>query len=115
MEKEYKDPADFFQERDFPGRKLIAWGVGIWAVHWLLTGWIFRMNAFSEEINLVASLPLIPAAVLFLVGFWKAVKGKGYHPVLFLIAFTGFIGLLVLFFLPDQSKQKDNQSLLEND
>jgi len=77
MEKKYQDPADFYRERDFRGKKLIAWGFGIWVFHWLITGGVFRMVAFSDEVNLAASLPLIPAAILYLIGFWKAVKGKG--------------------------------------
>ena len=72
------------------------------------------MEAFSNEVNLLVALPLIPVAILFLAGFWKAVKGKGYHPVLFLMAFTGFIGLIILFFLPDQNKGADNQPAQDN-
>ena len=110
MGNEFKDPAEFYRERTFPGKSLIAWGVGIWAIYWLLGSFVVRVEALPENIKLIAALPLIPACGLFLVGFWRAVKGKGHHPVLFLLAFTGLIGLVVLLFLPDKRIDRDSKA-----
>ena len=110
MNRQSTDTAEFYREKSFPGKNLMALGVGIWAVHWLLTGHILTMDAFSAEMNRVASMPLLPAAVFYLTGFWLAVKGKGYHPAWFLLAFTGFVGLAVILFMPDRKSNLENLS-----
>lgn len=40
---------------------------------------------------------------LYFVGFWKAIVGKGYPRVLFLISFVPFLGLIILFYLPQRN------------
>jgi hypothetical protein len=108
MEKEIQDPAEFYQDRDFPGRKLLAIAAGIWGIRWL-AGWGINFGAVPKEINNAIGLVLLLALVPYFMGFWKAVKGKGYHPVLFLISFTGFIGLIVIFFLPNKNENQSAQ------
>jgi len=105
MNNEMKDPADFYQERDFPGRKLLAIAAGIWGVRWI-SGQVVNFENIPNGINNAVGLILSIGLVLYFIGFWKAVKGKGYHPVLFLISFTGFIGLLVIFFLPNKNENQ---------
>jgi len=96
----YKDPADYFQDSPFPGRRLIAWAVGIWAVVALLPSWILNIDRLPEWFSHVQTILLVPVIPLYFIGFWKAVLGKGYPKILFLISFVPFIGLLTLFFLP---------------
>jgi hypothetical protein len=108
MEKEMKDPADFYQEKDFPGRKLLAIAAGIWGIRWI-AGQMINFEAIPNGINNLISLLLFIGLIIYFIGFWKAVKGKGYHPVLFLISFTAFIGLLVIFFLPNISENQSAQ------
>jgi hypothetical protein len=110
METTSKDPAEFYQEKNFPGKSLLAWAAAIWGIRWL-AGWGVDFEAIPKGIENTISAVLLLGLVLYFVGFWKAVKGKGYHPVLFLISFTGFIGLLVIFFLPNKN---DNQSERDN-
>ena len=110
MKQEAKDPAEFFQERDFPGRKFLAIGAAVWGIWWLAS-WGANFERIPAAIESVILVVVLLASVLYLFGFWKAVKGKGYHPVLFLISFTGFIGLIVIFFLPNKN---ENQSELDN-
>ena len=63
-----------------------------------LPGWVAHAQT-------ILFLPAIP---LYFIGFWKAVVGKGYPKLLFLIAFLPLVGLLVLFFLP--SREGDAQT-----
>ena len=103
MNKEYQDPAEFYREKDFPGRRLLGIGAAVWGIYWL-AGWGVNFDAIPKGIEYAIGLILVLGLAFYLVGFWKAVKGKGYHPVLFLISFTGFIGLIVIFFLPNKNE-----------
>lgn len=108
MNKETEDAADFYREKDFPGKKLLGMGAAILALYWL-AGWGLNFESIPREIEYSIGLVTALGLVLYLVGFWKAVKGKGYHPVLFLISFTGFIGLIVMFSLPNMNENQPAQ------
>jgi hypothetical protein len=103
MEKEMKDPAEFYQERDFPGESLLACGAGIWGIR-VIAGLMVNFESLPKGIDHAVTAVLLLGLILHFIGFWKAVKGKGYHPVLFLISITGLIGLLVIFFLPNRNE-----------
>lgn len=99
-EESQTDPATYFQDSPFPGRRLIAWAVGIWAVVILLPGWTLNIDQRPEWVSHAQTILFLPAIPLYFIGFWKAVVGKGYPRILFLISLIPLIGLLILFFLP---------------
>ncbi|MEO0452694.1 MAG: hypothetical protein AAFY98_00985 [Verrucomicrobiota bacterium] len=96
------DPADAYRERSFPGKKFIAVGVATWGLYWLSSLAIRWDQAPDYATYLLWSILAI-ASVFYLIGYWRAVKGKGYHGVLWLASLTGFIGVIIIFFLPDKS------------
>ena len=76
----------------------------------MLPGWILNIDALPDWVETTQSLLVLPAISLYFIGFWKAVVGKGYPRILFLMSLMPFLGLLILFFLP----QRGN-STLKND
>jgi hypothetical protein len=71
------DPARFYQDSPFPGRRLLAWSIGIWVVVGVLPRWFFNIEALPGWIETTQSLLALPAIPLYFVGFWKAIVGKG--------------------------------------
>ena len=49
------------------------------------------------------------ALVLYFVGYWKAVVGKGYSKVLFIAAFAPVIGIVLIFFMPSFRAVEDDE------
>ena len=96
------DPARLYQDSPFPGRRLIAWAIGIGAVVVVLPGWTLNTDALPSWFEVVQSVLVLPAIPLYFIGFWKAVVGKGYPRILFLMSLVPFLGLLILFFLPQR-------------
>jgi hypothetical protein len=74
-----------------------------------LPGWILNIDRLPEWFSHAQTILFLPAIPLYFIGFWKAVVGKGYPRILFLISFAPFIGLLILFFLPF----RDGESQIE--
>jgi hypothetical protein len=91
-----------FQEQNFPGRTLLGWGVGIMAVVWL-SGIFINWEAAPPAASVISQICLVIGFVIYLIGYWKAVKGKGYPQLLWLAAFTHIIGLVLILYLPDKS------------
>jgi hypothetical protein len=96
----HRDPATYYQESPFPGRRLLAWAIAIWAIVILLPSWILNFDQLPHWTSYVQLSLFIPAIVLYFIGFWRAVVGKGYPKILFLMAFVPPIGLIILLFLP---------------
>lgn len=97
-----------YQEHEFPGRKLIAISIAVLALVWV-SNYFIGWGAVPEAVRQsVFVLLVLPATLGYLIGFWRAVKGKGYPAILWLTAFTGIIGLLLIFFLPDKSGSTTN-------
>lgn len=94
-----------YRESTYPGKKLIAVGVAIFGLVWL-SGFAIDWNQAPELLKIGLLLFCIPAAFCYFIGFWKAVKGKGYPQVLWLASFTGIIGLIILMYLPDKSSEE---------
>ncbi len=96
------DPSRFYQDSHFPGRRLIAWAVGIWAVGIVLPGWILNPDALPAWVTHVQTFLLVLVIPLYFIGFWKSIVGKGYPRILFLMSFAPLLGLLILFYLPQR-------------
>ena len=94
------DPARFYQDCPFPGKRMLAWSVRIALFVWLLPNLIFDMDQLPSGIKVLQIGLALPAIPLYFVGFWQAVVGKGYARILFLVSLMPVIGLLVIFFLP---------------
>lgn len=94
------DLADKYQDHPFPGRSFLAGAVGVW----LVAGWIPQqvLSPISppEWVGVFKTVGGAVAAALYFVGFWKAVLGKGYSRILFLISFAPILGLVVIYYLP---------------
>jgi len=105
------DPAYAFIDADkaFPGRGLIAAGVIPWGIYWL-SAQVVRWDQAPKTIGLLVWVLLGAASVVYLIGFWKGLKAKGYPSILFLVAFTGIIGTIVILFLPNRSEDTDNEN-----
>ena len=97
------DPARFYQDMPFPGRRLIAWAVGIVAIVIILPGWIFDLDTLPSWLAPIQDGVGVAVAPLYFLGFWRAVVGKGYPRILFLISLVPLIGLLILLFLPNRN------------
>jgi len=112
------DPARFYQDSPFPGRRLIACAVGIWAVGFLLPGYVLNPNEQPAWVGQTQSILALLVIPLYFVGFWKAVVGKGYPRIMFLMSLVPFLGLLILFYLPqrhDSPNQKKSEQVGDGD
>ncbi|MEM1158243.1 MAG: hypothetical protein AAF649_01800 [Verrucomicrobiota bacterium] len=96
------DSADAYREHDFPGKKFIAIGVAAWGLYWL-SSWAIVWNEAPKPLLFVTWGILTIASVFYLIGYWHAVKGKGYPGVLWLASLTGIIGVIIIFFLPNKT------------
>lgn len=106
------DPARFYQDSPFPGRRLIACAVGIWAGGFLLPGLVINPNELPTWIDQAQSILALLMIPLYFVGFWKAVVGKGYPRIMLLMSLVPILGLLVIFYLP-QREDSPNQKKSE--
>ena len=96
--------ADYYREHTFPGKKLIGVGVVAWAVFYLSSLIVVWENT-PRWAQALAIGSTFAASILYLIGYWKAIIGKGYPRILWLVGFTGIIGLIVICFLPDRSQK----------
>ncbi|EDM27548.1 hypothetical protein LNTAR_05531 [Lentisphaera araneosa HTCC2155] len=100
------DAARSYQEQKFDGRRELSSSVIIASLLWISD--IFVPMEFRQEpIYNHPGLLIIPALLLYLIGFGKAIRSKGYEPAMFLLAFTGLIGLFILFILPNKNDSND--------
>jgi len=104
-----KDLAVAYQEHDFPGKKLIATGAAAWGIYWVSTLAI-NWSMVPQTIQIATIVILLLASTAYLVGYWRAVKGKGYPPLLWLVSLTGFIGLLIILFLPTRYAEEKSSN-----
>lgn len=101
--RQRRDTSDFFREHPFPGRVMLSWAIGIWAVVGFLTGWILNTEMLPGGVNALRGFILLSATPLYFVGFWRGVVGKGYPRMLFILSLVPLVGLLVLFYFPNRS------------
>jgi len=95
-----EDASSIFLDLPFPGRRLLSWSVGIWAVAFFFPALIFNTELFPVWLDILRDCLLDLALVLYFIGYWKAVIGKGYSRILFLAAFAPVIGIIIIFFIP---------------
>ena len=103
------DPARIYEDLPFPGRRLIAWSVGIWVVGFLLPGTILNPEKLPPWVDLIQSILALPVVILYFIGFWKAVVGKGYPKIFILVSFIPILGLLLIFYLPQRQGSVGDQ------
>ena len=106
------DVAEAYRERDFPGKKFLAVGLSAWGLYWI-SSWVIRWNKLPDYIIYITWGLLAVASVFYLIGYWQAVKGKGYPKLLWLASLTGIIGAIIIFFLPDISYTRSIKSTPE--
>ncbi|MDF1755376.1 MAG: hypothetical protein P1U89_21490 [Verrucomicrobiales bacterium] len=53
--------------------------------------------------ELLAWIPLIASLPPYLIGYRRALKEKNYPGILFLAAFTGLIGTILIYLLPEKT------------
>jgi len=94
------DASDIYRDLSFPGRRFLSCSVGIWAAVSLFPALILNTEALPEYVDTLRGGCLMIALVLYFVGYWKAVIGKGYSKVLFIAAFAPIIGIVLIFFMP---------------
>ena len=104
------DASDIYRDLAFPGRRFLSWSVGIWAAVSFFPALIFKVEALPEWANTLRGGCLAIALVLYFVGYWKAVVGKGYSKVLFIAAFTPVIGIVLIFFMPSLRAVEDEET-----
>ena len=100
------DAARSYQEQNFAGRRELSISMMIVCLLWLVDLFIPLELKHDPNFDKIHWL-LIPALLLYLIGFGKAIRSKGYEPAMFLLAFTGLIGLLILFILPNKNDSND--------
>jgi hypothetical protein len=88
-----------YQEHTFKGKRLMAVSLIPMLCYYLL-GFLVQTQHINRHLYLSFQFVLLISVILYLIGFWQAVKSKGYPQILFLISFTGIIGLLVILLLP---------------
>ncbi|MEM1294901.1 MAG: hypothetical protein AAGH89_06015 [Verrucomicrobiota bacterium] len=103
------DPARFYQDKPFPGRRLLASAVGLWLALALLPRSIPEEVQLPAWVATVVIILFLLTVSLYFVGFWKAVIGKGYPRILFLISLVPPIGLLAIYFLPCRDDGNGNR------
>lgn len=99
-EERYVDPAKCFQDDPFPGKNEIALSVGVIALVMFLPELVFNTDKLPQWTADLRNFVTLAAIPFYFIGFWKAVRGKGYAAVLFLISFVPIIGLIIIVFLP---------------
>gem|GEM_PF-4309412 len=101
------DPAYAYIDKAFPGRKLLIPGIVSWGLY-LLSHLLIHWDMAPATLRNAVWLILALTALLYFRGYWLALKGKDYPPVLFLCAFTGIIGAIIIMYLPER-RQKSQQ------
>lgn len=103
-----KDPQT---KTSWTGLQLVTLGVVL-----QLVGMGFASSMDDDSIWQISLTWIILIASLFpyLKGYMRAVKEKSYSPFLFLAAFTGFIGTILIYILPDQSSRIDTEDESQN-
>jgi len=103
------DISEAYREKNFPGKKLIAIGVAAWGLYWL-SSWAIIWSEAPKPVLISTWSILAVASIVYLIGYWKAVIGKGYPKVLWLASLTGIIGVIIIFFIPDKPQNKAVES-----
>lgn len=108
------DASDIFRDLPFPGRRLISWSVIVLSVIVLIVATYPRSLTFNTELlpewlDIFLRFCGVVALVLYFVGYWKAVIGKGYSRVLFIASFVPVIGLILIFFMPSLVPQQPDE------
>lgn len=101
------DPASFYQDTPFPGRSLLSWAVGIWVAVVLLPGCFVNFDQMPDWVAHVQFMLFFPVIPFYFFGFWKAIVGKGYPRIMFLMSLIPPLGLCILFFLPSRAVAGD--------
>ena len=96
------DEADVYREQDFPGKKLISVGFIAWGVFWL-SSWAVQWEKVPDFAKYPVFGILAAATIIYFIGYWRAVIGKGYPGIIWLASLTGIIGVIIIFFLPNKS------------
>ena len=110
------DASDIYRDLPFPGRRQLSWSVGGWAAVAFLPSMFLNTELLPEWAKSLRDAALLVALVLYFIGYWKAVIGKGYSKVLFIAAFAPVIGLILIFFMPSlRSNQPDKTSKREQE
>ncbi|MFP4381758.1 MAG: hypothetical protein ACLFUS_14755 [Candidatus Sumerlaeia bacterium] len=104
MEK--RDKADFYQEESIRGRAFIAIGLVAQGILFFMCRLMPEGPNFSSIINLAILLSMIPISLLYIWGFYLAVRDKGYPPLFTLLAFASWIGVIILFYMPKQNTER---------
>lgn len=94
------DPAYAYIDQALPGRKWIVLGIVPMALIFLF-GMITDIQKFPAGLPLLLQAIFLLCTVIYLIGYWQAVRGKGYPGIIWIAAFSGPIGLIVILFLPN--------------
>lgn len=102
--KKFIDPAERFRERPFDGRKELQLSI----IFALTVAYILPLcsklplyHVWSEPAGSIIS---ITALLFYFIGFWKALRSKGYPSILFILSFIPLLGLILIYFLPNNQK-----------